>query len=196
MPLVIQRRAAPRIDGVWLASGYLHWRFPIEYQHGNNLGASPKFGDFEIHSPYRSASARSPFRRPVFSGTASRTIALPLVRPDFQATRDRRIDPEVLLDGTSESVLDRSASLDHASDRDGPPIGRLPEGCSDERTRCQNALWTSRRTSPREMSLLTIGANADGSGRTRVRLNSRRARSVTSLAGLVPVTLSHAVALL
>ena len=44
-------------------------------------------------------------------------------RPGFQAAHDGRIGPEVLLDRTPASVLDRSASLDDASDRDGPSIG-------------------------------------------------------------------------
>src|SRR5437763_5007952 len=65
-----------------------------------------------------------------------RKSALPLVRPALSGKDDRRIDPEVLLDRTSKGILDGGASLDDASDRDGPPIGRLPEGYSGERTRC------------------------------------------------------------
>jgi hypothetical protein len=49
---------------------------------------------------------------------------------------ERRIGSEVLLDRTSEGVLDSGTTLDDASDRDGPSIGRLPESRSDERTRC------------------------------------------------------------
>src|SRR5437868_6966575 len=64
----------------------------------------------------------------------------------------------------------------------GLSFGRLPEGYSGERTRCENALWIGRGTSPREMSRLMIG-------RTRMQLRSRSARPVTSLAGLVPATL-------
>jgi len=75
----------------------------------------------------------------VFSSTISRRNSLPLVRPGFHATQDRRIGSEVLLDGTPEGVLDRRAALDDASDRDGPSIGRLPQGHSHERTRCEKA---------------------------------------------------------
>jgi hypothetical protein len=65
-----------------------------------------------------------------------RKSALPLVRPALSGKDDRRIGPEVLLDRTSKGVLDCGAPLDDASDRDGPSIGRLPEGYSGERTRC------------------------------------------------------------
>ena len=43
---------------------------------------------------------------------------------------------EVLLHGTQATVLDRGAPLDHAGDRGGPTLGRLPEGVSHERARC------------------------------------------------------------
>jgi len=38
------------------------------------------------------------------------------VRPGFQATRDRRIGPTVLFDGTPEGILDGCAALDDAGD--------------------------------------------------------------------------------
>ena len=63
-----------------------------------------------------------------------------MVRADIHSTDDRGIGSKVLLDGTPESILDGRAALDDASDRDGSSIGRLPEGCSDERTRCAGAI--------------------------------------------------------
>jgi hypothetical protein len=62
--------------------------------------------------------------------------ALPVVRPAFHTSYDRRIDSEVLLHGTQATVLDRGASLDDAGDRGGSTLGRLPKGVSHERARC------------------------------------------------------------
>jgi hypothetical protein len=53
---------------------------------------------------------------------------------------------EVLLHGTPTGILDRGASLDDASDRRGPTLGRLLEGVSHERARCLTRHSDSRDT--------------------------------------------------
>ncbi len=55
------------------------------------------------------------------------------------------VGPKVLLDGTPEGVLDGSAALDDAGDRDGSSISRVLEGHSDERTRCDRGVPASAR---------------------------------------------------
>jgi hypothetical protein len=69
-----------------------------------------------------------------------------MVWPSFQTAYDRRIGSEVLLHGTPTGILDRGASLDDASDRRGPTLGRLLEGVSHERARCLTRHSDSRDT--------------------------------------------------
>jgi hypothetical protein len=84
------------------------------------LPASPQTFDRPL-ADHNSAAVPVSTRRPEIG-------SLRLVRPGIHGTGDRRIGPEILLNRASEGILDSGASLDDAGDRDGPPIGRLPEG--------------------------------------------------------------------
>jgi hypothetical protein len=69
-----------------------------------------------------------------------------MVWPGFQTAYDWRIGSKVLLYGTQATILDRGAPLDHAGDRGGPSIGRLPKGISHERARCLSAVSVGKDT--------------------------------------------------
>jgi hypothetical protein len=66
--------------------------------------------------------------------------------PSYLPTsRNGWISSEILFDFTPAIVLDRSAPLDDAGDRDGPSIGRVPEGSSSERARCPRGVSVGDR---------------------------------------------------
>jgi hypothetical protein len=68
-------------------------------------------------------------------GRSGSRSAIAYVRPTVFAAVYRRVGTALLLDRAPPSVLDRRTVLDDASDRDGPSIGRLPQGTSDQRAR-------------------------------------------------------------
>src|ERR1700720_3151014 len=93
-------------------------------------------GRNRIYSGKPKCSCRRPWQRVGCRGARTGpevpAYSLPVVWPGFQTAFHRWIDTEVLLHGTSATVLDRGAPLDDAGDRGGPNLGRLLEGVSYE----------------------------------------------------------------
>jgi hypothetical protein len=83
-----------------------------------------------------------------------------MVWSDLRTPRDGWIGAEVLFAGTSAVFLDCGAPLDDAGDRDGPPVGRLPEGGPRERARWPRCIpygeGRIKRAIPRMISDLDV----------------------------------------
>ena len=65
---------------------------------------------------------------------------MPVVRAGLYAPDDWRKSSTVLFDRTPAGVLGRRAALDHASGSGEPSIGRIVEGISGKRARCERGI--------------------------------------------------------